>query len=508
MADLDPYATIKPMLGALPPWIADPQEQRRIAAYAVYEAIYWCVPDTFKLVSRGQEDKPIYIPSGRSIVEITHRYLANEMTVAPDPTFGTPNDQLLATQVWTDFARRERVYSKFNANKRHGIMRGDWIFTLYADPLRPEGSRISFFGVDPASCFPIYNPENIDEIIGWHIAEQFVDNDGEVYIRRLTYRKTTGTGGPSPISVTDELYDIEDWGGPGMSQDSPKLIRALRPATVLPAPIDQLPLYLVPNFDTPGMIWGRSEMSGLERIMAALNQSISDEELALALGGLGVFWTDAGTPVDENGEETDWDLSPARMVELPDGKKLGRESGVEVAPSQAHLKYLHGVIDEVMGHSSVAKGNIDVSSEVAGISLIIQLGPLLARVGEKEQTVTDVMTNLLYDLAKWWVAYEGTAFNSLMEVTRWVPQYGPKVPFNTAQAITDLLSLTKEGVISYRYMRSKLRTMGFDDLPDDAAMEAEILKEKTARAAIAQDAFGARAGGELEEDEGGAEPEA
>lgn len=502
MADFDPYSTVKPLLGSLPAWIADPQEQRRIAAYAVYEAIYWCVPDTFKLVSRGQEDKPIYVPSGRAIVETTHRYLAADMTVVPDPQFGTDADKLLATQVWTDLARRERFYSRFNANKRHGIMRGDWVFHLYADPLREAGARLSIFGVDPGSCFPIYNPENIDEIIGWHIAEQFLDNDGETYIRRLTYRKATEKGGPSPINVTDELYEVDEWGGPGMDQDAPKLIRALQPPHTLPSPIDQLPIYLIPNFDTPGMIWGSSEMRGMERIMAALNQSISDEELAIALGGLGVFWTDAGTPVDEDGNETDWDLSPARMVELPDGKKLGRVGELkDVGPSQEHLKYLHQVIDEVMGHSPAAKGTVDVSSEIAGISLLIQLGPLLARIDEKEQTVTDVTTNMLFDLAKWYVAYEGTAFNSLMEVTRWIPQYGPKIPLNTAQAITDLITLTKEGVISYKYMRTKLRSMGFEDMPDDAVMEAEILKEKTARAAIAQDAFGARATGELEEGE-------
>jgi hypothetical protein len=494
---MDPYSTAKPLLGSLPQWVADPQEQRRLASYWLYEAIYWTVPDTFKLVSRGAEDKPIYVPSGRTIVETLHRYLANGLSVIPDPMFGTPNDQLLAQQVWTDLARRERFYSKFNANKRHGIMRGDWVFHFYADPARLPGSKISIFAVDPASCFPIYNPENIDEIIGWHIAEQFLDNEGKEKIRRLTYRKTTGTGGPSPITVEDAIFELDDWGGPAMNQDA-KPLEVKKPLMTLPAPIDQLPVYLITNFDTPGMIWGSSEMRGLERIMAAVNQTISDEELALAMEGLGVYWTDAGAPVNEDGEEIDWDLGPGRVVEVPEGKTFNRLSGVSsVAPNQEHLKYLHQVLDEVVGLTPIAKGHVDVSVAESGISRMIEMYPLLARVAEKETTITDVLTNMLYDLAKWYVGYEGGAFNSLVDVTRWIPQYGPKLPPNAEKELDQLVVAAKEKIIPYSYVRTRMRNMGFTDMPPEAEIEATIIAESTARAQVAQDAFGARAEGEM-----------
>lgn len=507
MSDLTTYSTAKPMFGALPQWVADEQERQRLAAYTLYEAIYWTQPDTFKLVSRGQEDKPIYIPSGRVIVETMHRYLAPKMQVVVDPQFGTDNDKALALQVMTDLARRERFYSKFSANKRYGIMRGDWCFHLYADGEREPGSKISIFPLDPASAFPIYNEENIDEIIGWHLVENYIGNDGKQFLKRLTYRKETGKGGPSPITVEEALYEYDEWGGPGMSEDDVKVVQMLRPLETLPAPIDQLPIYHFPNFQEPGNIWGSSEMRGLERVMAAINQSISDEELTLALDGLGVYTTDAGTPVDDDGEEVPWNLGPARVVELPDGKQLVRVTGVSsVMPYQEHLAYLHNAINEAMAMSPVSRGNVDVSKAESGIALLLELGPLLARAEEKEQIVTDVSANMLYDLSKWYVAYEGGAFNSLLEVTRWLPVYGDKIPINRAKQFDDLMTLLgiDPPVISRKYARERLRTIGFEDLPDEATVLADIAAETQ----MAEDVQGARVDAEVAAEVDAVEPPA
>jgi len=491
----DQYSTAAPLLGSLPSWVSDPVEQRRLGAYALYEAIYWCVPDTFKLISRGAEDKPIYVPAGRVIVETLHRYMANDLTVIADPLFGTPNDQLLATQVMTDLVRRERFYSKFNMNKRYGIMRGDWLWHIYADPLRPPGSKISIFPLDPSSTFKITNPDNIDEVVGYYIAEQHLEPDGKAYIRRQTYRKDSGTGGPSTISYADELFEVDKWMDPDAAP-----VRAMAPAITLPSPIDALPIYHIPNFNEPGVLWGSSEIRGLERILAAINQSISDEELSLALEGLGVYATDSGTPVDDNGEEVPWNLGPGRVVELPDGKKMSRITGVSsVTPYQEHIAYLHKLIDEATAMAPVAKGSVEVDVAESGVALQLELAPLLSRAVEKEQIVTDVLTNMLFDLAKWYVGYEGTAFNSLMEVTRWVPKYGPKVPVNREKEITQLLAIaaSKPQVVSMSYIRNRLRQLGFEDMPDETTIMAEILAETQATAQITADVTGARVDQEL-----------
>ena len=502
---MDQWSTAKPLLGTLPQWIADEQEKKRIAAYALYEAIYWCVPDTFKTMRRGSESMPIYVPSGRAIVETLHRFMAPKTTFAVDPLFGSDSEKLLATQVMTDLARRERLYSRFNSNKRYGIMRGDWMFHIYADPAKEEGSRISIMGVDPASVFPIYHPDNVDIIIGYHIAEQFLDNNGDPKIRRLTYRKTTGAGGPSPIEVTDMVFEVDDWGGPGMAPDGKPVNtdQILLPTQTLPSPIDQLPIYHIPNFQEPGVIWGSSEMRGVERLLAAINQGISDEELSLALDGLGVWVTDSGTPVNDEGEEIPWNLGPGRVVEIPVDRNFHRESGTStVAPSQEHLAYLHSVLDEATGMSSIAKGRADVTVAESGIALLIELAPLLAKVEEKEQIVTDVTTNLLFDTAKWYVAYEGTVFNSLMETTRWIPVYGPKIPENRAQSFDQLITIAQAvpQIVPMSYVRDRLRKLGYDDMPTEDQIKADLQVEA--------DATGARADAEVqaELDSGGGAP--
>lgn len=506
MPDLDPYSTAKPLLGTLPQWIADVQEQKRIAAYALYESIYWTVPDTFKLMSRGSEDKPIYIPSGRQIVETMHRMLAKnlKMTTVMQDLMTTTNDKALelGNQVIGDLFKRERLSSRISGNKRYGLIRGDWAFHLYADPAREPGSKLSVFAVDPASLFPIYDPTNVDNVIGWHVAEQFTDNEGKVWIRRLTYRKTTGTAGPSPITSEIALFPVDDWGGPGMDgEGKPELI--VQALQTLPSPIDHLPIYNVPNFEQPGMIWGSSEMRGLERIMAAVNQSISDEELSLALDGLGVYVTDAGTPIDENGDEVDWNLGPGRVVEIAEGKKFERVDGMKhVVPYQSHLEYLGKTIDETMGLSAAAKGRIDVSTEVSGIALALDLNAIITRAEEKEQTITDVMTNMFYDVAKWFVAYEGSAFNPLLDQVQWIPVFGSKIPPNRKEEFSELMSLIQANpqVVTMAYIRDRLRKLGYDDMPSEVELVAELAAEQQLRMSIQQDAFGTRADAQVQAD--------
>jgi hypothetical protein len=485
----DNYATAKPFLGALPAWIASDAEKRRVASYALYEAMYWNVPDTFKLVSRGAEDKPIYVPSGKGIIETMHRYLAPSLTVVCDEMYGTPQEQVAALQVWNDLARRERFASKFNSNKRYGLIRGDSAFMLSGNPIKEPGTKISILPVDPSSIFPIENPAMPGEIIGYHIAEE-VQRGDKTFIRRLTYRKETGMGGPSPITMEDALYEVDAWGGPGMLEEEAKVVEVLSPLVTLPQPIDSLPIYMIPNFEIPNSIYGASEMKGLERMMAAVNQSVSDEELTLALEGLGVYWTDSGSPVDENGEETDWNLGPARVVEVPTGKKMNRLNGASsMAPYQEHIKMLMDMLYE--GTPAVARGTVNVQAAESGIALLLELSPILARAEEKELTITDRLGNMFFDLPKWLVAYEGGIMNPLLNV-RMLPTYGDKIPPNRSKDLADLLTIAKATpqIVPMKYIRQRMRSIGFDDLPDDATLEAEILAEQEARARVQQDAFG------------------
>lgn len=499
MPDIDKYSTVKPMMGSKIGWVADVQEQNRIAAYTVYESIYWGAPDTFKLVQRGTEDKPIYVPSGRIIVETMHRYLAPKLgftTIMRDPLAESedPNALLLGQQVLDSLFKRERFPARFNANKRYGLMRGDWAFHLYADPAREAGSRISVFAVDPASLFPIYEEANPDNVIGWHIAEEYTENDGKVYIRRLTYRKVTGTAGPSAITSEMALFKVDDWGGPGMPQ-APKPERVIAPLQTLPSPIDHLPIYLIPNFEEPGTIWGSSEMRGVERLLSAINQSVSDEDLSLALDGLGVWVTDAGDPVDDEGNIVPWDLGPARVVQVPTGKNFDRKNGVSnVEPYQKHIGAMQDYVDQAMGQSSIAKGRVtDVNIAESGVALALELAPILARAEEKNLTVEAVLSNMFYDLVNWFLAYEDGALSPLQNIT-WVPTFGDAMPRNRKQEIDELLKLASSSpqLVPMSYVRNRLRQLGYEDMPEEDALVQEMADEQQLRISIQQDAFGAR----------------
>lgn len=500
--DFNQWSSAKPFLSGAPVW-APAEDQDRIAAYSFYEQVYWNIPEAFKLVQRGTDSQPIYVPAGKVIVETLNRYMANGMQVIPDPAFGDANQQALAVQVWNDLAKRERVTSNFNANKRYGIMRGDWAWQILADPLKEPGSKVSLLPIDPASLFPIYNNDTLD-IIGWHIVDQILDPDsGKYAISRLTYRKTTGVGGPSPITMEHAIFESDKWGGPGMEE---KMIRVVTPPFTLPQPIDDLPIYVIPNFNEPGALWGSSEMRGLESILAAINQGISDEELALAMDGLGVYATNAGAPQDpDSGEDLPWTIGPARVVEVPSDAFFNRVAGVSsVTPMQDHLKYLHEQVDLAAATPGIAKGKVDVTVAESGVALLLEFGPIIAHATEKEGIVTDVWTNVLYNIPKWYVAYEGGAFNSLMEATRWMPVYGQKIPPNKKQSFDEIMTMVGNKTIPLVTAWEMLRKLGYE-LPDDATLQAAIDGEAQKAAAIEADALGTRL--EQEIDTGGPGPD-
>lgn len=494
-SNAEPYLTYKPgHVGGL--------DALRVGAYNLYEQIYWTIPEAFKLTQRGSDDNPIYIPSAKQIVETLHRYLAPGFNVVVDPSMGTTSEQEEAMRLWNDLARRERFHSRFSSNKRYGIIRGDWMWRIMADPDRPQGSRLSVLPVDPASYFPVTSPDDVDTIIGVDLA-WMEEVEGKELIRKVMYRKTTGTGGPSPITVSEALFEPDRSGLPGKDEGSP--VEETQAETPLPSPIDQIPIYHIQHFDEPGAPYGSSEIRGMERIAGAINQSVSDEDLALAMEGLGVYWSDGGPPVDEEtGEEVPWDLGPARVVEVATGKQFGRVQGIQsVTPMLDHRKYLHDQMDATAAISAIAKGKVDVQVAESGIALLLEMGPLLAHAGEKEQIITDVSVNFLFDLRKWFAAYEGvgTALDNII----WVPRYGDKLPPNRKQKFDEIMALLgiDPPVVSRKWARGELKKLGYE-FPEEAQILAEIIAEQTAFKQLEADVLGARADADAE-DEGAPE---
>lgn len=459
-----PYSTVSGFSSVLPGWVPD-ADKERIQSYQTYEEIYWNHPETFKLVVRGTESKPIYIPSGRIIIETMNRFYAKGLGFLVNPLVGTPATQALATQYLTALFRRERFKTTFNVNKRYGLIRGDMVFHIVADDTKPEGSRISIYPVDPAGYFPIYSDDNLDRIIKVHLVDQFKNSAGKDMIRRLTYEKIEGLVYSGVVEMEQSEFAKVD----------PK-VTIVRPPTALSAEITAIPVYHIRNFEEPGNPFGSSEMRGLERIMAAINQSVSDEDLALALEGLGVYTTDGGGPVDEDGNESDWIIGPGRVVE--NAQNFKRIQGIgSVAPFKDHIGTLWGFMKDASGTPDAAIGNIDVQVAESGVALALRMGPIMAKADEKEDTVTDVLAQMFWDLKTWIKSYEKVDF---LEADV-MPTFGDRLPVNR-KAEVDLcvaMVMSDPPIMSAMTARERLAEKGIQFSADEFA---RIVQEKAAMA--------------------------
>lgn len=466
--DVTPYSTVAPLFGPPPSWVPV-EEQERIQSYLTYEDIYWNRPETFQLIARGSENKPIYVPSGRIIVDTINRYVGTGLDFFVDPNVGTPASQLAAQQAFTALFRREKFKSRYAANKRFGLIRGDWLWHVTANPLKAPGTRISIKAVDPASWFPVFSDEDPDRLVKVHLAEQFRTLDGKDRIKRLTYERLEN----GLILRSEGIFEVKDW----QLQEVPEAI-TLAPAT-LPPQITAFPVYAIKNFEEPQNPYGSSELRGLERIIGAVNQAVSDEDLALALEGLGLYATDGAGPIDEDGNDVPWTLGPGEVVENAPGFK--RINGISsVTPYTDHIKLLMDFMKDASGAGDAAIGKIDVQVAESGVALALHLAPTLAKAEEKDQEIIDVHAQMFFDLVNgWFPAYEGLNFTDVAVL----PVLGEKLPRNRKQEVADILLMVDAKVMSLTTARERLGELGFNFAADEVlrlAQEAALAADQAA----------------------------
>jgi hypothetical protein len=479
-----PYSTASPLFGQKPGWLTNDLDIARIQSYQLYEEIYWTAPDTFKISFRGTNDKAIYIPSARTVVDTTDRYTGAQFAVRfTDRTTGASDtpDAVAARLAFRDLFARERFLSKYDGNKLYGIMRGDWVWHVTADPNKPQGSRVSIVSIDPGMYFPITDENNVDDVIGCHLAVLITTQGGE-RIHRLTYRKELDSAGipTGAITVEEGLFKLDKW---EMPNERPEVI--IRPPTVLPPSITALPVYHIKNFEEPGNPFGSSDIRGFEALMARINQTVSDEDLALALEGIGMYATDAPEPTDEEGTTIGWRLGPGRVVKVPEGTSFNRVSGVgSVVPYGDHFDRLVTSLRQAAATPDVAIGTVDVQVAQSGIALALQLSPLVAKVGKKNNLITDVHTQMMFDILNgWYPAYEQTTFDNLFTEVL----LGSAVPIDRAERVAELNDMIDRGVIDDQYYRDEMTKLGYV-FPSD--MATRVKAAASAKAANQAAAFG------------------
>lgn len=477
-----PYTTVTPFLRGMPQWVPE-EDAERIASYQTYEEMYWNNPTVFELAYRGTNERPIYVPNSRTIVDTTAHFLLKGLTI----NFEDPEVNPDATLALQAFLKRERFYSKFNVAKHSGVVRGDYILHLTANPDKMEGRRLSLNSVDPAAYFPVPDEDDLEKIDRVHLVEQFLNEEEEVNVRKLTYWYE-GEGDTRTVWRSEAIFELDEAFEPDVAP-----LEITIPPAALPPEVTTIPVYHFQNIAWQGQPFGSSELRGLERLISGVNQSVSDEELALALEGLGVYATDADAPTDDQGDSIPWTIGPGKVIEHELGRKFIRVPGVgSITPAQDHIKYLEDKLFEASGTSDVARGAIDVGVAESGIALAIKFVPMAAKIEMRDQVGLDVLTQFFYDWKAWHKAYEGPDFQELVIL----PKIGDKLPINRDAIRQELDSMLEKKVISRAYYRQRMHDLFGYEFPE--TMENDIIQEES-RLVEALDMMGSRINNELSE---------
>jgi hypothetical protein len=504
-----PYATAAILARPVPSYVTNEEDVERIRAYGTYEDIWNNVPEAFAALLRDGDD-PLtrrYVPVVRDIIEATNRYLAQDMETVWTPLPGNtiPDDAMAEWSAFLDaFWAREEVGIKLLSAKRWMLIKADSILHISADPSKPEGSRISLTEVEPEQYFPIWDPANAERVIGCYLASVVEDDEGEEIVQRIEYRKIStqdqSTEFATPIGGVfyrrgffevdgwddrdpeDELkpVDAPEWAAPADGAPDPLAGYPLPPA------ITAIPVYHTRNRRRGGKAgrFGVSEIQGLETVFAGIMQNVSDEDLTVAMDGLGVYSTDSGRPRDENGKVVPWVIGPASVAELEVGSSFNRVQGVgSVQPYQDHLGYLTNVARATNGAPAIASGQVSGDVAMSGIALRIHFMPVLAANAEREAEMASKWTQMLFALlTMWFPTYEG--LNPLPLQPSIV--FGDPLPPDRAAVIAEVMALlspvqlvSKEWAANY--LADKLGYSFPEDMLATAAAEAQATLDAEAQ---------------------------
>lgn len=496
------YSSVLGYATDLPGWVPDAHKER-IASYGVYTEIYWShVARNYKVMNRGldEADEPVYVPSSRVMIETLNRYVAPNLTFSVQPLEGTEvvSDEatlLNAKLAFGNLFTRERFASRYAANKREGLIKADWLWHIVADPAKPQGRRISLLTVKPENYFPVFEDETVeggdpDKMVAVILAEQVQVGD-EQQVRTQRYVKQFAADGTATILSSLEMWKPDEWFKWRYDDEAATPIKTLRPPAPLPPQITAFPVYHIPNTAEVGETFGSSEMRGLEVLQAALNQGATDEDLALALTGLGLYATDeAGSPMDANGNAVPWYIAPGAVLE--NAKGLHKVEGLtSLAPYTEHINRLEGWMGDASGATDAARGRIEVAEAESGIALQMRLAPTLAKADEKDRIILDVHAQMFYDLATmWFAAFEGMNLANVAIV----PVLGDKLPINRAAEVRLMAEMVLANIISAGTARKYLAAKGFGDVFDPR--EGDLVLAEKAGFAAAEGG-----GGELEDRE-------
>lgn len=514
---VSPYATAVALGRPAPTYVSSKQntDLERIQSYWTYDDIIANVPDVFSALLREDSDPKgrRYIPYGRAILEGTNRYLGQDLTITYEIPADSPADtdgqKELAAWVKALFDR-EKFVVKFGEAKRTMLKRGDAFLQISADTSKEEGKRLRITLLDGSQYFPIFMGTDTERVVGVYIVTLLTSPDGQTTVaQRERYQRILTPEDQAAVpgsTVGGIYYKIDFFEQDGWDDRFPLTSADLKPAKapnwitwsewhttlafagfMLPQQIQAIPVYHFQN--TNSGPFGFSLLQGLESVLAGITQGMTDEDITIALHGIGVYWTDSGAPRAEDGSEEDWVIAPASVLELQAGKKFGRVEGVtSVDPMQDHIGALKDAALESSGTPDIAVGKVDVQVAESGVALAIKMAPVIAGNREREDGMSTVLTQFMFDLLNGWApAYEGRQpIEGSFAVN---VSFGDPMPVDRAAVIEEVTAMVDAGIVDAEWARSYLaEKLGFQ-FPSDmgarmASAAAEALDAEAARLGI------------------------
>jgi hypothetical protein len=512
MAGVSPYDTALKLGRPKPDYVLNEQDANRVTAYSTYWDIFRNVEDAFIAVLRnddGDELSRRCIPAARTIIEATNRYLAKDPTITPNPIVINPDGSELQADIatlaqimklWSDLASREEFWTKFMSMKRWLLIRGDAILHVTADDLKPEGTRLSINEVDPSSYFTIPNPIDPNRVDGVYIVSIVDDDEGEPIAQRQQYtRLENGAIWTQLRFFTIDKWDdrapfteedLEDADPPSRFADSPLL-----DGFQLDPRITTIPVYHYRNNREGTMPFGISELQGIETLLAGITQTATDEDQTVVLTGIGIYVTTSGKPRDDDGNQVDWVIAPASVMELESTEdRFERVEGIgSVQPLLDHMGMLEAQAQKTTGTPDIAVGRVEVTVAESGVALAIEMAPILAKNAEKEQELKSKTEQMLFDLVNMWLpVYEGLdPKGASLRLT-----FGDPLPPDRKAILAEITAMVEAGLISKAFASQLLRErLGYDIPKDDLAAAAEEQAQTLDATGLRLDA--AAAGGEV-----------
>lgn len=502
-----PYDTATPLAAAVPAHITDEDDVKRVRAYVTYQQIWDNVPAAFAALLRVDDDLTArYVPVVREIIEAANRYLGQDMETVwtPNPGVTVSDEEMGEWRGFLDaFWAREEVGIKLLSAKRWMLIKGDSLFHISADPSKPEGARVSLTEIEPEQYFPIWDPADAERRIGCYLVSIVLDDEQEEIVQRIEYRKIGNeeqaaefatpigsifyrrsffeTDGWDDRDADDELKPVGPPAWAAAAEGAPDPFVGYP----LPSDITSIPVYHTRNRRRGGKTgrFGISEIQGLETVFAGVIQNATDEDLTVAMDGLGVYATTSGKARDSTGREIPWRVGPASIAEIEEGSTFQRVQGVgSIQPYQDHMSYLTNVARGANGAPSIASGQVSGDVAMSGIALRIHFMPTLAANAEREAEMASKWTQMLYDLlTMWFPVYEGIAPLQMQPSI----VFGDPLPPDRTAIIAEVTTLVSSGIVTKgwaaEYLAEKLGYKFPEGMVEQAAADAQAALDAEAQ---------------------------